>query len=126
MMPPTWVVFQLSLEAIFVLVESKMSKVGLRTASAIPKGTREGPIARIRIFLVDPAGPSTMSPSINALSPMPTGSRVETLATSPAVAVGVAVGVAVPPGVAVGVAVAVAVGVAVGVAVAVAVGVGLG
>src|SRR6476646_7933364 len=128
MIPPTCVVFQLSFDAIFVLVASKISRVGLATASGIPKGINDGPMARMRIFLIEPAGPWTMNPSIRTSSPVPTGSRVEMLATRPGGALGVAVGVAV--GDAVGVAVAVAVGegvpVAVAVAVAVAVGVGEG
>src|SRR5215212_5289399 len=90
----------------------------------MPKGIKDGPMARTRIFLVEPAGPWTMNPSIKALSPVPTGSRVETLPTRPGMAVGVTAGVTatVAAGVAVGVAVAVgviatvALGVAVGVA----------
>jgi hypothetical protein len=42
------------------------------------------------IFLIDPAGPWTMSPSMSTSSPVPTGRRVETLPTNPGVAVGVA------------------------------------
>src|SRR4051812_48254638 len=118
MIPPTCVVFQLSFDAIWVLLELKIPRVGLATASGIPKGISDGPTARTRIFLIEPEGPWTMNPSIKALSPVPTGSRVETLATRPGVVVGVVVAVAV----AVGFAVAVAVGFTVAVAVAVAVG----
>src|SRR3982751_5297384 len=110
MMPPICVVFQLSLDAIWTLLELKIVRVGLARASGIPNGLSEGPIARTRIFLVEPAGPWMINPSIKALSPVPTGSRVETLATRPGVAVGVPVGVAVVLGVAVAVAVAVAAG----------------
>src|SRR3954463_1679795 len=108
MMPPSCVVAQLSFEAILVLLESKISRVGSATASAIPKGISDGPIARTRIFLIEPPAPWTMNPSISALSPVPTGRRVEMLATKPGV------GVAVPTGVAVAVGATVAVGVAVG------------
>src|SRR6476646_7767224 len=118
MIPPTCVVFQLSFDAIFVLVASKISRVGLATASGIPKGINDGPMARMRIFLIEPAGPWTMNPSIRTLSSVPTGSRVEMLATRPGGALGDAVGVAV--------AVAVGEGVPVAVAVAVAVAVGVG
>src|SRR4051812_18802691 len=104
MMPPISVVFQSLLDAIWAVAELKMPSVGLASPSGIPKGMSEGPIARTRIFWVAPAGPCTMNPSIKALSPVPAGSRVETLATTPGLAVAVAVGVAV------GVAVAVAVG----------------
>src|SRR3954463_1349552 len=51
------------------------------------------------IFLTDPTGPWTMTPSIRTLSSVATGRRVETLATRP----GVGGGVGVPPGVGVGV-----------------------
>src|SRR3954463_13433987 len=51
------------------------------------------------IFLTDPTGPWTMTPSIRTLSSVATGRRVETFATRP----GVGVGVGVPPGVGVGV-----------------------
>src|SRR3954451_5234982 len=101
--PPSWVVFQSSLVATMALVESWISKVGFASASVIPKGRSEGPIARTMIFLVEPSGPWTMNPSINTFSSRPTGRRVETLPTSPGVAVGVAAGVAVAVGLAVGV-----------------------
>src|ERR1700716_2126681 len=93
MRPPTCVVFQLSFVATVALLASWIPSVGLARASAIPKGTNDGPIARTRIFLVEPAGPCTMKPSINALSPVPTGRRVETLPTKPGVPAGVGVGV---------------------------------
>src|SRR5690349_7413033 len=89
------------------LLESWISKVGFFKASAIPKGISDGPMARMMIFLIEPAGPWTMKPSIKALSSLPTGRRVETLPTRPGVELAVAVGVAL------GVAVAVAVGVGV-------------
>src|SRR5437660_409733 len=120
MIPPTWVVFQSLFDATFTLFASKISRVGLASASLIPKPASDGPIARTMIFLVEPAGPWTMKPSIKTLSSVPTGSRVETLATKP----GVAVGVGVAAGVAVGVGEAVGAGLAVGVAVGVGVGVG--
>src|SRR5438270_8738157 len=100
MIPPTWVVFQSLFDATFTLFASKISRVGLTSASLIPKPASDGPIARTMIFLVEPAGPWTMKPSIKTLSSVPTGSRVDTLATKPA---GVAVGVAVDVGVGVGV-----------------------
>src|SRR4051812_38676772 len=118
--PPSWVVFQSSFVATMALVESWISKVGFASASVIPKGRSEGPIARTMIFLVEPSGPWTMNPSINTFSSRPTGRRVETLPTSPGVAVGVG------PGVAVAVGLAVAVAVAVGVADGVGVGRGAG
>src|SRR3954471_2014167 len=123
MMPPTCVVFQSSLEAILLLLASKISRVGLDIASVIPKGTSDGPIARIRIFFVEPAGPWAIKPSISTFSFVPTGSRVETLATRPAgVAAGVPVGVAVAVAVGCGVGVGVAAGVGVGVEVGLGVG----
>src|SRR6476469_10199921 len=132
MIPPNCVLFQSLFDAIRALLELRISSVGLASASVIPKGSNDGPIARMIIFLFEPLGPCTMNPSIRALSPVPTGRRVETLPTSPvpgvavAVAVGVAAGVdvAVAVALALGEAVAVAVAVALGVAVAVAVGVG--
>src|SRR6476661_4737723 len=139
MIPPTWVVFQLSFDAISTLFLSRISSVGLANASVIPKGMSDGPMARTMIFFFDPVGPWTMNPSIRTSFPAPTGSRVATLLTRPtgtavavdvavavAVAVGVEVAVAVAVAVAVDVAVAVAVGVDVAVAVAVAVAVGDG
>jgi hypothetical protein len=51
------------------------------------------------IFFAEPCGPCTMNPSIRTLSSVPTGSRVETLATKPGVAVGIGVGVEVGVGV---------------------------
>src|SRR3954465_14927514 len=101
--PPTWVVFQSSFVAIMALVESWISKVGFASASVIPNGRSEGPIARTMIFLAEPSGPWTMNPSINTFSSTPTGRRVETLPTRPGVAVGVAAGGAVAVGLAVGV-----------------------
>src|SRR6478609_7361394 len=126
MIPPNCVLFQSLFDAIRALLELRISSVGLASASVIPKGSNDGPIARMIIFLFEPLGPCTMNPSIRALSPVPTGRRVETLPTSPVpgVAVAVAVGVAAGVDVAVAVALGVAVAVALGVAVAVAVGVG--
>src|SRR6478736_3394402 len=124
MIPPNIVLFQSLFEAIRALFESRISRVGLASASVIPKGRSDGPIARTMIFFFEPLGPWTMNPSIRTLLPVPTGSRVETLLTRPTV--GVAVAVAVAVGLGVDVAVAVALGVAVAVAVAVAVGVGDG
>src|SRR3954462_7356888 len=126
MMPPSCVVFQSLLNPIWALLELNIPRVGLRSASVIPKRMSDGPIARTRIFLVEPAGPWTMNPSIKALSPVPAGSRVETLPTRPGVEVAVGVPVAVAVGLAVAVAVAVAVGLAVPVAVGVAVAVAVG
>src|SRR6478735_4113699 len=104
MIPPAWVVLQASFEAIKVLPASRISSTGLASASGIPKGRRDGPIARTMIFFVEPLGPWTMKPSIRTLLPVPTGRRVETLPTRPGgVAPGVAVGVAVGVGVGVGV-----------------------
>src|SRR4051794_26771159 len=96
MMPPACVVRQSLFVATIALLPSWISKVGFANASGIPKGISDGPIARTRIFLVEPAGPWTIKPSIKTSSSVPTGRRVETLATNPgvAVAVGVAVGVA--------------------------------
>src|SRR3954454_24112037 len=107
MRPPTWVVFQLSLLATIALVESWISRVGFASASVIPNGMSDGPIARTIIFLLEPPGPWTIKPSINTFSPVPTGRRVEMLPTTPAA--GEAVGVGVTPGE--GVAVAPGVGV---------------
>src|SRR3954469_20062393 len=114
MIPPNCVLFQLLFDAIKPLLEFRISRVGLASASVIPKGSSDGTMARMMIFFADPLGPWTMNPSIRALSPLPTGRRVETLPTTPGL--GVADGVAVAAGVAVafGVAVAVAVGLGVG------------
>src|SRR3954468_7794811 len=111
-----------------MLVPSYISRVGFTRASAIPNGINDGPIARTIIFLAEAGGPWTMNPSIRTLSSVPTGRRVETLATRPGATVGEAVGpgVALAVAVAVGVAVAVAVGVPGGVAVGVAVALGVG
>src|SRR6476619_1004808 len=106
MIPPICVFFQSLFEAIRVLAASRISRVGLASASGIPKGRSDGPIARIMIFFVEPFGPWTMNPSIRTLFPVPTGRRVETLPTRPTAGVAVAV--------AVGLGVAVAVGVGVG------------
>src|SRR3954470_6663130 len=99
MIPPTCVVFQSLFEAIKVLPASRISNVGFASASGIPKGRRDGPIARTMIFLVEPLGPWTIKPSIRTLLPVPTGRRVETLPTRPVAGVAVAVGVAVGVGV---------------------------
>src|SRR3954470_24202505 len=114
MIPPTWVVLQLSFVATSALLASRISRVGFAKASFTPNGTSDGAIARTMIFLAEPAGPCTINPSISTLSSVPTGRRVETLATNPGAAVGVTVGVAVAVGVGVGVGVAVGVGVGVG------------
>src|SRR6476620_5809883 len=114
MIPPNWVLFLLLLDPIRPLLESRISSVGLASASVIPKGRSDGPIARTMIFFFEPLGPCTINPSIRTLFPVPTERRVEMLPTRPA---GVAVAVGVALGVAVAVVVAVAVGVALGVAV---------
>src|SRR4249919_630157 len=124
MIPPNCVCFQSLFDAIRALLRSRISRVGLASASVIPKGRSDGPIARTMIFFFEPLGPWTMNPSIRTLFPVPTGRRVETLLTRPTV--GVAVAVAVGLGVDVAVALGVAVALAVAVAVAVAVGVGDG
>src|SRR6476469_3646106 len=97
MIPPNIVLFQSLFEAISALLESRISKVGLASASVIPKGRSDGPIARTMIFFFDPLGPWTMKPSMRTLFPVPTERRVEMLPTRPAVGVGVgvALGVAV-------------------------------
>src|SRR5436190_13715691 len=109
MSPPNCVRFQSLFDAIRALLEFRISRVGLPSASVTPKGTSDGPIVRTMIFLVEPFGPWTMNPSIRTLSPVPTERRVEMLPTRPLVGVAVAVAVGVAAGLAVAVAVAVAV-----------------
>src|SRR6476646_8408197 len=106
MIPPNCVLFQSLLDAIRALLLSRISRVGFASASVIPKGRSDGPIARTMIFLVDPLGPCTMNPSIRTSFPVPTERRVEILLTRPTVGVAVAVAVGVAAGVAVAVAVA--------------------
>src|SRR5439155_1384715 len=103
---------------------SRSSRVGSASASVIPKGVSDGPMARMATVLF--AFPVMMNPAMRTLFPLCTRIRVERLRDFAGVAVGVAVGVGVAVAVAVAVGVAVAVAVAVGVAVAVAVAVGVG
>src|SRR6476469_4057700 len=90
MIPPNCVLFQSLFDAIRTLLEFRIARVGLASASVMPKGRSDGPIARTMIFLVEPFGPWTMNPSIRTLSPVPTERRVEMLPTRPLVGVAVA------------------------------------
>src|SRR5437588_12663199 len=70
---------------------SRNSRVG---SASFPARVNDGPIARTMTFLF--WLPVTIKPAIKTLSPVPTGNRVEMLASTvsvPGVAVGVAVGV---------------------------------
>src|SRR5947209_511881 len=95
--------FGLSIQLSFVSRSAPEASCSSRMGLAsLPASANDGPIARTMTFLF--WFPVTIKPAIKTLSPVPTGKRVEMLASTVGGAgVGVAVAVAVVVGVGVGV-----------------------